>query len=260
MRVALGQLGSLADVGANLASVAERVARAAEDGADLLVLPEFAMYDKPVVDETFADVAEPLDGPFVRAVGALAAEHGVNVALGVVERSDERRPWNTVALLGRDGSLLGRWRKAQLFDAYGYAESRSIRPAEDLTPHVVDLEGTPVGFLVCYDLRFPEVARGLVRAGARLVVAPSAWVPGPTKVAQWRTLLAARAIENVCHVVGVCQAAPVSTGTSLACAPDGTVLAELGPAPGQVVVDLPAGAVDAARERDRNVEVARLGR
>ena len=80
--------------------------------------------------------------------------------------------------------------------------------------------------MTCYDLRFPELARALVDAGAEVLVVPAAWVAGPHKVDHWRTLVRARAIENTVFVVAVGQPGPRYTGHSLVVDPLGEVLAE----------------------------------
>ena len=82
--------------------------------------------------------------------------------------------------------------------------------------------------MTCYDLRFPELARALVDAGAEVIVVPAAWLPGERKVDHWRTLLTARAIENTCFVVGAAQPEPRYCGHSLVVGPLGQVLAAAG--------------------------------
>ena len=82
--------------------------------------------------------------------------------------------------------------------------------------------------MTCYDLRFPELARLLVAAGAEVLVVPAAWVAGPRKVDHWRTLLRARAIENTAFVVGAAQPAPRYSGHSMVVDPRGEVLCEAG--------------------------------
>jgi len=81
--------------------------------------------------------------------------------------------------------------------------------------------------MTCYDLRFPELARELVRRGAELLVVPAAWVAGPGKVHHWRTLATARAIENTAYVAAVGQPGPRYTGHSLVVGPAGELVAEL---------------------------------
>ena len=89
MRVALGQLASGHDVGANLAAIDAFAGAAAEGEAQLLVLPEYATYDKKVLDASFPQVAEPLDGPSVGAISALAREHAGIIAMGMCERDGD---------------------------------------------------------------------------------------------------------------------------------------------------------------------------
>ena len=93
---------------------------------------------------------------------------------------------------------------------------------------VVDLAGWRLGLMTCYDLRFPELARALVDAGAEVLVVPAAWVAGPRKVDHWRTLVRARAIENTVYVVAAAQPAPRYAGHSMVVDPLGDVLAEAG--------------------------------
>lgn len=253
MRVALAQIGSDDDVARNLGRIRSSLCRASEAGADLVVFPEYAMYDKPRLDQTFLAVGETLDGPFITEVGHLASVLGVHVVVGMVEANGHRRPYNTVVLIGPDGAPRMAYRKIHLFDAFGFSESEFITPGDDLSPTPVDVGGMSVGLMTCYDLRFPELGRLLAAKGAGLIAVPSSWVPGAHKVDQWRCLLAARAIENSCWVVGVSQASPLSIGTSMVCGPDGVVRCELGPTAGLIVSDISAGDIAALQGVGPNV-------
>jgi predicted amidohydrolase len=102
--------------------------------------------------------------------------------------------------------------------------------------------------MTCYDLRFPELARELVAAGAEALVVPSAWVAGERKLEHWRTLLRARAIENVCYVVAAGQPAPRYTGHSMVVDPYGDVLAEAGDDEESVTATLEPAVLAEARE------------
>ena len=82
--------------------------------------------------------------------------------------------------------------------------------------------------MTCYDLRFPELARALVTAGAELLVVPAAWVAGPGKADHWTTLARARAIENTVYVAAAGQPGPRYTGHSMVVAPRGEVLTAAG--------------------------------
>lgn len=251
VRVSIGQIESGTDLAANLARIAETVTKSAGQGARLVVLPEYAMYDKPRVDETFATVAQPIDGPFVASLGRLAREHDTYLVAGMLERSlDTRRPYNTLVAMSPEGAVVARYRKAHLFDAHGYRESTHITTPDVVETAVFGVDDVRVGLMTCYDLRFPEISRVTVDAGAELLVVASAWVPGPGKVDQWLTLSAARAIENTAYVVAVNQATPLSIGTSVAIDPAGQRLLTLPPEPAVAVVDIDPTRLRSARERD----------
>lgn len=250
MRIAVGQLRSGPDVGANLAAIAGLVEDAAGRGARMVVLPEYATYLKKAVDETFPQVAEPLDGPVGTELARLAARHRVTVVAGVVEASAAPgRAHNTLVVHGPDGRRLARYRKIHLFDAQGYAESRFIEAAPVPEPVVFDVDGLRFGLLTCYDLRFPELARALADAGAQVLLSCAAWVPGEHKLRQWQALSTARAIENGAYVVGSCQAEPISIGHSLVVDPLGATVAELGTGPSLAVAEILPELISTARQR-----------
>lgn len=236
MRVALAQVASGTDKAANLAGLRQAVADAAAAGAELVVCPEAAMHGFGRPDAPLAPVAEPLDGPFVTGLAELAGTHGVMVLAGMFERApgEAARAYNTVVAVGPSG-LLGGYRKVHLFDALGWRESDRLVAGDPRELLVLDVGGFAVGVLTCYDLRFPEVARALVDAGADLLALPAAWVAGPGKTAQWRALVTARAIENTAYVAAAGQPGPDYAGASALVDPAGEVLVEMGNAPGCAV-------------------------
>ena len=201
--------------------------------ADLVVLPEAFARDFGALDDDLSTFAEPQEGPFDLAVRELAGDR--TVVAGMFERSsDPARPFNTLLVRG---AATAAYRKVHLYDSFGYRESDRLT-AGPWEPVVVEVAGFAVGLLTCYDLRFPELARALVDAGAEVLVVPAAWVPGRTeeeharKVDHWRTLVRARAIENTAYVVAVGQAAPRYTGHSMVADPNGALLVDAGPEPG----------------------------
>ena len=161
------------------------------DDADLVVFPEAWARDFGEPGSDLAPSAEPLDGPFVTEVERVAAERGTTVVAGHL-RARRAAPYNTVVVRG---AARADYRKIHLYDSFGYRES-DVLAAGRLEPVTVEIAGTTVGLMTCYDLRFPELARALVDRGAEVLVVPSAWVAGPRKVDHWTTLLRARAIEN----------------------------------------------------------------
>jgi len=236
------------DVARNLESAVAAVAAAATDGVDLVVLPEYAAaFDAHGVGR---ELAEPLDGPFVEGLRRAAREGGVAVVAGTAVPAGERAA-NVVVAVDASGALAGTYRKVHMYDAFGHRESDLLVSGDPSAPPLVLPVGDLVaGVLTCYDLRFPEVARRLVDAGADVLLVPAAWAPGEHKVDHWETLLRARAIESTCYVVGAAQQGPGVVGDCLVVAPDGVVLARAS-APGTAAVaDLSSATVAAVREQN----------
>jgi predicted amidohydrolase len=240
--VALAQLASSQDKPRNL-RVIDRLARqAAAKGAQLIVFPEESMY-AGALGEPLAEAAETLEGPFATTVRELASELGVTLAAGLYEHApdDPGRVHNTIAVAHASGELQT-YRKLHLFDAFGNRESdRVVEGAGARLTLVVD--GIRVGFLNCYDIRFPELARLLIDDGAELLVVCASWAGGNRKDDQWETLLRARAIENTCWVAAADQSLDSTVGRSMLVDPMGVVRASLGDERDALVV----GEVDAAR-------------
>jgi predicted amidohydrolase len=249
MQVVLVQEASSVDPDVNR----ERLAALVPDDADLVVLPEAFARDFGEAGSGLAEVAESLDGPFVTEVARLAAERRTTVVAGMFERADGP-PYNTVVVRG---GAVADYRKIHLYDSFGYRES-DVLAAGELTPVTFELAGFTVGVMTCYDLRFPELGRRLVDAGADVLVVPSAWVAGPRKVEHWTTLLRARAIENTVYVVGVGQPGPRYTGHSMVVDPLGDVVASTADGPAAVRAELDPTSVLRARETNPSLANRRL--
>ncbi|NRQ49108.1 carbon-nitrogen hydrolase family protein [Aeromicrobium stalagmiti] len=249
MRVALVQRASATDSVANRDSVGAQLADLGPaDDLDLVVLPEATMHDFGSADHDLAAVAEPLDGPFVQLVSAEARRLGATIVAGMFEQTDDL-PYNTLVVVGPDGELRTTYRKIHLYDSFGYLESDRLR-AGAIEPVVVEVAGQQVGLMTCYDLRFPEMARALVDAGATTIVVPAAWVAGDHKLDHWRTLLAARAIENTVHVAACAQGGDRYTGHSLVADPWGSIVDEADSA--ATIIRTTLDVADVARARDVN--------
>jgi len=214
-------------------------------GAGLVVFPEAMARDFGAPGSDVSEYAEDVYGPFGTTMSAVAADRGTTVVAGMFERSeDPARPYNTVLVRG---AARAAYRKIHLYDSFGYRESDRLLGGE-WDPVLVELGGMRLGLMTCYDLRFPELARELVAAGAEALVVPSAWVAGERKLEHWRTLLRARAIENVCYVVAAGQPAPRYTGHSMVVDPYGDVLAEAGDDEESVTATLEPAVLSEARE------------
>jgi len=233
MRVHAVGLRSGLDAAANTALAVNAVLAAADDAADLVVLPEYAARFDP--RGVGPEHAEPLDRGFVPALQDVARNRGVAVIAGTTAPGTTApgtslpgtpRAVNAVVAIDAAGTLVGAYRKVHLYDAFGHRESDRLEPGPvDAAPLLLLVGGFVVGVLTCYDLRFPESARRLVDAGADVLAVPAAWAAGEHKADHWRTLLRARAIENTAYVLGAAQQGPGVTGESMVVDPDGVVLA-----------------------------------
>jgi predicted amidohydrolase len=242
MRVALCQLPISSEPSVNIDRVRAAVADAARQGADLALFPEGT---QARFSTDLRAAAEPLDGPFGRNLSEAARDNAVAVVAGVFEPAPDGRVYNTTVGYDSQGSLTAAYRKIHLFDALGYRESQVVAPGGE--PLVARLGGLTIGFLTCYDVRFPELARTLAARGADLLVIPAAWASGLFKEEHWSTLVRARAIENTVWVAASSQVpdpsepateAPTGIGRSMLVDPMGVVRLDLGPSAGLAVGDV----------------------
>jgi deaminated glutathione amidase len=239
MRVAICQLHAGGDdVEANVATAERLLHEAAEGGADLAALPElFPHYGSHAAMRA---IAEPLPGAIAGRLAAIAAERGMWILGGSFPELDDDRIYNTSVLLDRTGELVARYRKVHLFDVDipeqpPLRESGLFAAGDQLVTHETDL--ARVGLSICYDLRFPELYRGLVTLGAEVLFVPAAFTQ-VTGEAHWEVLLRARAIEDQCFVIAPAQWGPWGSpedgrrcyGNSMAVDPWGRVLVR---APGE---------------------------
>lgn len=251
MRVGLAQYGAAADVAANLACALEVAEQAGRRGVDLLVFPEAFMVRRPADDPAPpAEIAEPLDGPFMQEVARAAVEHRLHVVMGMLERApgEAFRAYNTAVLLSPAGDRLAVYRKVHLYDSFDGRESERVVPGTTQPP----VAATPLGRLglqICYDLRFPEWSRILALKGAEILVVPTSWVSGPLKEDHWIALARVRALENTCWVAAAGQSARDRIGRSLVVDPMGVVVADGGEEPGLVVAEIDLDRVRRVREK-----------
>jgi predicted amidohydrolase len=206
MRIAVCQMRSGADVGANLEEGERLLREAADGGADLAILPELFAYLGPRA--AVPELAESLpDGPIASMLSNAATSGGMWIVGGSLHERDDDRIYNTSPLFDRAGELVARYRKIHLFDVElegqpPFRESVTFTAGTELVSHQV--EDVRAGLAICYDLRFPELFRGLMVLGAELLTLPAQF-QHQTGVAHWEPLLRARAIENQCYVAAAAQ-------------------------------------------------------
>lgn len=245
MRAAVLQMNSTEDVEANIHTALGLVEEAVLWGVELLVLPEkFHYLGDP---DGAVEIRESLDGELMSALAESAAGHGVFLLAGSIweEIPGDHRAYNTSVLLGPDGRQVAVYRKIHMFDVdvggRTYRESDECRPGNRMVTADA-ASGVKIGMSVCYDLRFPELYRGLVSAGARIFTVPAAFTM-TTGRDHWEVLLRARAIENQVFVVAANQVGRhgdglESYGRSMIVDPWGVVLAQAADGEGVAVADL----------------------
>jgi len=252
VNVAVAQFAAIADVAANLRTIAHLAEMARAGGAEVAVFPEASMYAFTAPAEELAAVARRDGKRFEQEVLATAHRVGLTLVVGMYSDGGGPLSRNTFIVAGADGMLRGRYEKLHLYDAFHYQESgknerASLREnfAELCT---FDLGGLRFGVMNCYDLRFPEMARVLIDRGADVLLLGAGWVAGPLKEMHWETLIRARAIENTCYVAAACQPAPISVGLSMIVDPSGVIATTVAGDEGIAVAKLDAARLQAVRE------------
>jgi len=208
MKIAAVQMVSTTSVAGNLDAARRLIAEAARAGAQLAALPEyFCLMGR--ADRDKLSVAEaPGDGPIQAMLSAAAREHGVWLIGGTlpIATDDPDRVLNSNCVYAPDGTLAARYDKIHLFrydnGRERYDEGCAIRAGD--VPVTVEAAGLRVGLSVCYDLRFPELYRALMRPPCDLLSVPAAFTH-TTGLAHWELLLRARAVENQCYVIAAAQ-------------------------------------------------------
>ncbi|MGW0225525.1 carbon-nitrogen family hydrolase [Streptomyces tendae] len=218
-------------------------------GADLVVLPELWTTGAFAFEE-FDAAAEPLRGPTHEAMAKAASDAGVWLHAGSVpERGPDGRLYNTSLVFSPAGDLTASYRKIHRF---GFDKGEAVLMGAGREPVTVPLADTTIlGVATCYDLRFPELFRALVDAGAEILVVPAGWPE--RRRSHWTLLARARAVENqafvlACGTAGTHAGVP-QAGHSIVVDPWGEVLAEAGPDEEVLTVEFDPAKVARTREQ-----------
>ena len=201
----------------NVKRCLDYIDRAAEQDAQLIVLPEVWTGLGYSTKSRYRDIATPIPGPITDQLAQRARDHNVYIVGSLYQDLGDGRYANAAPLIGPDG-IVGTYTKTHLFDAPqrvdippGMRESDKVIAGDDLP--VFPTELGPVGVSVCSDLRFPEVYRVLTLRGARIIVCASAFLS--PRIDHWEFFLRARAAENQVFVVASGQVGTEPTsGTS----------------------------------------------
>lgn len=250
-KIAIAQIESSTNKTANLDKAVSLIQEAERQSAALIVFPEFLMAFSPASQsaEELASFAESTDGPFTSSLRHAAKASGIAVVATIYEKSEKPgRVFDTAVWIDARGEIESVYRKLHLYDAFGFKESDKFHPGAALAP-LVKSGPCQCGMMICYDLRFPEMARMLALDGANVLVAPSGWVQGDLKLDHWQTMIKARALENGSYVIAPGQVGNIYIGHSMIVDPLGRTLVDLGDTEGLAVVELDFKLVSETREK-----------
>jgi deaminated glutathione amidase len=250
-KVAIAQIKSSTDKEQNVRTAISMIEQAGRGGAELIAFPEFLMAFSPASQsaEELAKIAEPVNGHFISTLCEAARKDRIAVLATIYEVSTmPSRVFDTAVWLDALGNIAMTYRKIHLYDAFGFKESDKFAPGSSVPPPVISGE-CRFGVMICYDLRFPEMARMLALQRANILVAPSGWVQGDLKLDHWQTMIKARALENGCYIIAPGQTGNIYIGHSMIVDPLGRTIASLGEREGLEFADLDLKLISETRER-----------
>lgn len=232
IRIALCQMNVVDNKEENLNKASLMIAESVNENADFIVLPE--MFNCPYSNDKFIEYCEKeKDSPTLTRISALAREHEVYILAGSIPEKEKEKLFNTSYLFDKSGNIIAKHRKMHLFDIdvkdrITFKESDVLTAGNDFT--IADTEFGKIGIGICYDIRFPELARIMVENGALILFYPGAFnmTTGP---AHWELLFKSRALDNQVYCVGVApalneDASYHSFGHSIITNPWGDIIAE----------------------------------
>jgi predicted amidohydrolase len=254
INVTLLQTKVYADKMKNIEEAAKCLEIATKYRTDIITLPE--MFCCPYQASNFPVYAEPEGGELWQILSNLARKHGVYLSAGSMPESDETgHTYNTAYVFDRMGKQIAKHRKMHLFDinvegGQSFKESDTLTAGEQIT--VFDTEFGKMGLCVCYDMRFPELARLMALKGAKAIIVPGAFnmTTGP---AHWEIMFRCRALDNQVYTIGTAPARDatsgyVSWGHSMIVSPWGDILKQLDEKEGYINYTIDLGNVDRVRK------------
>lgn len=207
IRLALCQMNVIDNKEKNLENARLMINESISKNADFIILPE--MFNCPYSNDKFIEYAEEeYDSPTLDKISSLAEKDNIYILAGSIPEKEGDKLYNTSYLFDRKGNIMAKHRKMHLFDIdvkgkITFKESDVLTEGNDFT--IADTEFGKIGIGICYDVRFPELARVMVENGAIMLIYPGAFnmTTGP---AHWELLFRSRALDNQVYCVGVAPA------------------------------------------------------
>lgn len=272
LNIGIVQRAFVADVAANREAVAADMRRAAEMGAQLIVLPELhnSLYFCQTEDVASFALAESVPGPSTDVFAPIAKELGVVLVLSLFERRAKGLYHNTAVVIDSDGSIAGVHRKMHIPDDPSYYEKFYFTPG-DLGFRPIPTSVGRLGVQVCWDQWYPEGARLMALQGADILIYPTAIGYEPTDTPDeqqrqreaWQTVQRGHAVANGLPVVAVNRTGTEGNirfwGSSFVAGPQGEWLLQAGEEPTVQVVAVDLARTETVRQwwpflRDRRIE------
>lgn len=254
IKLALCQMNVIDNKEANIENAGLMINEAISKNADFIVLPE--MFNCPYSNDKFIEYAEEEQNSLtLNKIASLAKNNNVYILAGSIPEKEEDKLYNTSYLFDRSGKMLAKHRKMHLFDIdvkgkITFRESDVLTAGDDFT--IADTEFGKIGIGICYDVRFPELARIMVEKGALILFYPGAFnmTTGP---AHWELLFRSRALDNQVYCVGVApalnkDASYHSFGHSIIANPWGEVLAEANEEESLIICEIDLDEIKKVRE------------
>lgn len=233
LKVAMLQSHVYSDKAENIRALCVNLEELAKEKPDLVTLPE--MFNCPYQSSNFPVYAEKEGEETWQALSSLAAKYGIYLSAGSVPETDEQgHIFNTAYVFDRNGKQIAKHRKMHLFDievegGQSFKESDTLTPGDQVT--VFDTEFGKMGICICFDFRFPELARLMALEGARVILVPAAFnmTTGP---AHWEILFRTRALDNQVYTLGTAPARDAdagytSWGHTIAVSPWGDIMGQM---------------------------------
>ncbi len=256
IKIGLIQQANSADIGRNMQNLERQIVQCANEGAQLIVLPELhnSLYFCQSEDPENIDLAEPIPGPSTEFYGRIAREQGVVLVTSLFERRAAGMYHNTVVVLESNGKIAGKYRKMHIPDDPGFYEKYYFTPG-DLGFEPIDTSIGRLGVLICWDQWFPEAARLMALKGAEILLYPTAigWdmrdneQERARQLDAWTSVQRGHAVANALPLAAVNRVGRepdpsgstdgiVFWGSSFICGPQGEILANSGPVDEGIVV------------------------
>lgn len=230
MKIAVCQMKVCDDKDKNISHALEMIDEAANNGAEIIVLPE--MFNCPYENSYFPIFAEEYPGKTTESLSNAAKKNSVYLVGGSIPELEDGNIYNTSFVFDRNGELIGKHQKMHLFDidvegVVSFKESDTLSSGHKVT--IVDTEFGKIGVAICYDIRFPELSRLMALEGSELIILPAAFnmTTGP---AHWELSIRMRALDNQVYFVGAApardeSASYVAFGNSRVSDPWGNIIA-----------------------------------